>query len=184
MRDASDLTATIDDVLRGNRDAFRKIVREHSLSLRSYIAAHVYRLDDVDDLAQDVFIEAFRSLGDFRRDGDFGAWLRGIARNKIHTFLRSANRRNRALERFRDEVVRALEARLERTMAEDSGALNVLLHCIGRLPERLQRVVRGGLDGDKPADLANQLLTTIAAVYRLHFRANQLLRRCMREEIG
>jgi RNA polymerase sigma-70 factor (ECF subfamily) len=184
MRDPAELTTTIDEVLRGNRDAFRKIVRDHSLSLRSYIAAHVYRLDDVDDLAQDVLIEAFRNLGDFRREGDFGAWLRGIARNKIHTFLRSANRRNKALERFRDEVVRMLEGRLERTMDEDSGAVDVMLHCIGRLPERMQRVVRGGLDGDKPADLANQLLTTIAAVYRLHFRANQLLRKCMREEVG
>jgi RNA polymerase sigma-70 factor, ECF subfamily len=184
MRDASELAAIIDDVLRGNRDAFRKIVRDQGLSLRSYIAAHVYRLDDVDDLAQDVFIEAFRSLGDFRPEGDFGAWLRGIARNKIHTFLRSANRRNKALERLRGEVARVSETRLERTMAEDSGAVDVLLHCIGRLPERLQRVVRGGLDGDRPADLANQLLTTIAAVYRLHFRANQLLRKCMSEEIG
>jgi RNA polymerase sigma-70 factor (ECF subfamily) len=68
--------------------------------------------------------------------------------------------------------------------ADSSGAIEVLLQCIGMLPEKLRRVVRAGLDGGKPAELARELTTTVAAVYRLHSRANQLLRECMRKELG
>jgi RNA polymerase sigma-70 factor (ECF subfamily) len=180
----SELDAVIDDVLRGERDAFRKVLRAYGLSLRSYIATQVHTLDDIDDLAQEVFFIAYRNLREFRRGDDFGAWLRGIARHKIYDHFRSTSRRHRALERFREEVARMVEARLERTVSGDSsGAIEVLLNCIGRLPERMRQVVRAGLDGDKPADLACEMMTTVGAVYRLHYRANQLLRDCMQKEL-
>jgi RNA polymerase sigma-70 factor (ECF subfamily) len=180
-----ELNTAIDDVLRGDRDAFRKILRAYGLSLRSYIATQVHHMDDIDDLAQEVFLVAFRQLPEFRRGDDFGAWLRGIARHKVYDHFRSASRRHKALERFREEVVRVVEGRLERAAAADnSGSIEGLLRCIGLLPERMRQVVRAGLDGDKPADLAGKLMTTVGAVYRLHYRANRLLRDCMQKESG
>ena len=59
-----------------------------------------------------------------------------------------------------------------------------LLRCIAELPERLRRVVRAGLDGDKPAEVAQALSTTVGAVYNLHYRANQLLRACLEKGVG
>jgi RNA polymerase sigma-70 factor, ECF subfamily len=76
-----DIEAALDQIERGDRDAFQQIVRAFSLPLRSYIAARVYHLDAVDDLTQEVFIAAYGSLPAFHRGDDFGAWLRGIARN-------------------------------------------------------------------------------------------------------
>ena len=182
---ADELNDVIDDVLGGDRDAFRKIMHVYGLSLRSFIATQVHALDDIDDLAQDVFLAAYGNLPDFRRGDDFGAWLRGIARNKMFHHFRQTSRRNKTLDRFREEVARVVESRLERAVsADNSGAIEVLLHCIGRLPEKMRRVVRDGLDGGKPAELAGELMTTVAAVYRLHARANQLLRECMRKESG
>jgi RNA polymerase sigma-70 factor, ECF subfamily len=175
--------AIIEDVLQGNADAFRKILRAYGLSLRSYIAAHVHALDDIDDLAQEVFFVAYRNLGHFRREDDFGAWLRGIARNKIHRHIRSSSRRHVALEKFRDKVMYVVENKLERQVSDDrSERIEVLLRCIGQLPERMRRVVRAGLDGDKPADLAGELTTSVVVVYQLHCRANKLLRECMLKE--
>ena len=71
----------LDAVGRGNADAFMQIVRGYGLSIRSYLASQIYHVDDVDDIAQEVFITAYRRLGTFRRGEDMGAWLRGIARN-------------------------------------------------------------------------------------------------------
>ena len=59
MIDRADLEATLDEVLRGRTEAFGKIVRDYTLPLRSYLASLVYHLDDVDDLAQEVFLAAF-----------------------------------------------------------------------------------------------------------------------------
>jgi len=183
MLTAAELDAVIGAVLHGDHDSFRKILRAYGLSLRSYIATQVQHMDDIDDLAQDVFLVAFRNLRHFRRSDDFGAWLRGIARNKMHDHFRSSARRHRALERFREEVVRVVEANLERKVsAESAWPIEVLLSCIALLPERLRRVVRAGLEGDKPTALAGEMMTTVGAVYRLHYRANQLLRDCMRKE--
>jgi RNA polymerase sigma-70 factor (ECF subfamily) len=180
-----EVEAVLDQVQRGDRDAFRQIVREYSLPLRSYIAGQIFFMDDVDDLAQEVFISAYRNLRTFRRGDDFGSWLRGIARNKLHSYMRAATRRNKALERFRADVARTVERALEHVAAADhSVAIEMLLRCIGRLPEKLRRVVRGGLEGDKPAALAGELMTTVGAIYNLHYRANQLLRECVQKELG
>jgi RNA polymerase sigma-70 factor (ECF subfamily) len=181
----AELDAVIDAILRGEEDAFRKILRAYGLPLRSYIAAWVHHVDDVDDIAQEVFFVAYRSLRDFRRGDDLGAWLRGIARNKVYHHFRNSSRRNKALERFREEAARVVESKLERAVSGDhSGAIEMLLKCVALLPERMRRVVRAGLDGGKPADLAGELVTTVGAVYRLHYRANRLLRDCMQKGTG
>jgi RNA polymerase sigma-70 factor (ECF subfamily) len=182
MLQGRELDAVIDEVLRGDNEAFRRIIHEYSLCLRSYIAASVHSLDVVDDLAQDVFFAAFRNLRDFRRGDDFGCWLRGIARNKVYKHFRSSARRHKAMKGFLEKVAGMVGARLDRGAEGDtSDSIEVLLQCIGRLPERLRRVVHAGLDGDKPADLASMLNTTVGAIYRLHYRANQLLRDCMQD---
>jgi RNA polymerase sigma-70 factor (ECF subfamily) len=185
MGDHAEIEAILDEVARGRTEAFGRLVRDHALPLRSYLASQVYHLDDVDDLAQEVFLAAFRSLSTFRRGDDFGAWLRGIARNKLLVYFRSQSRRSQTLQRFRDAVTALIEDDLERAAATDRAELiERLLRCIAALPERLRRVVRAGLDGDKPAEVAAALSTTVGVVYNLHYRANQLLRECLQKGVG
>jgi RNA polymerase sigma-70 factor (ECF subfamily) len=43
--------------------------------------------------------------------------------------------------------------------------------------------VRAGLDGAKPAALAEIFATSVGAIYNLHYRANQLLRACLQKEL-
>lgn len=183
MLSTSEIQEVLRQVDRGNRDAFRMIVRGYSLPLRSFIASQVHHLEDVDDLTQEVFLGAYRNLGEFRRGDDFGAWLRGIARNQLLTYFRSSGRRRKAMERFREDVARLVQGDLEQAvLGETDEAVEALLRCVGRLPEKLRRVVRAGLDGDKPAVVAKELLTTVGAVYNLHYRANRLLRDCLQKE--
>jgi RNA polymerase sigma-70 factor, ECF subfamily len=179
-----ELDAAVADVLRGNQDAFRLIVRAYSLPLRSYLASQVHHLEDVDDLAQEVFLAAYGSLHTFRRGDDLGGWLRGIARNKLYRHFRTSARWNGALGRFRQQVARTVETELDEAVQGDqTETIETLLRCIARLPEKLRRVVRAGLDGDKPATLAEELATSVGAVYNLHYRANQLLRTCLDKEL-
>jgi RNA polymerase sigma-70 factor (ECF subfamily) len=185
MSDRTDLDGVLDEVARGRTEAFSRIVRDYALPLRGYLASQVHHLEDVDDLAQEVFLAALESLPTFRRGDDFGAWLRGIARNKLLVFFRSQSRRSRALQLFRDKVTALVGDDLDRAAASDRAELiERLLRCVARLPERLRRVVRAGLDGDKPAELAAALSTTVGVIYNLHHRANQLLRECLQKGVG
>src|SRR5262245_25924906 len=184
MSDRSDVDSSLDEVARGRTEAFGRVVRNYALPLRSYLACQVHHLADVDDLAQEVFLAALESLPAFRRGDDFGAWLRGIARNKLLVYFRTQARRSQALQRFRDEVMTLIEDDLERAAASDRAEMiERLLRCIAELPERLRRVVRAGLDGGKPAEVAKELSTTVGVVYNLHCRANQLLRACLQKGV-
>ena len=71
-----DLTTLLDRIERGETDLYLQVVRRFELPLRSYLAGQLYNITEADDLAQEVFITAWRDLGSFRRSGDFGAWLR------------------------------------------------------------------------------------------------------------
>src|SRR5436305_2281938 len=109
MSGPCEVDAILDEVALGRTEAFGQLVREYALPLRSYLASQVHHLDDVDDLAQEVFLAALESLPKFRRGDDFGAWLRGIARNKLLVYYRSTARRTAAMQRFIGEVGRLIE---------------------------------------------------------------------------
>jgi RNA polymerase sigma-70 factor (ECF subfamily) len=184
MNDRVDVEAILDEVARGRTEAFGRIVRDYALPLRSYLASQVHHLDDVDDLAQEVFLAALKNLPTFRRGDDFGAWLRGIARNKLLVYFRTQARRLQGLQRFRGEVAVLVADDLESATAKDQAALiERLLQCIAQLPDRLRQVVRAGLEGHKAAEVAQTLSTTVGVVYNLHYRANQLLRECLQKGI-
>lgn len=175
----------LDAIAHGNAAAFMQIVQIHGLMIRSYIGAQVFNASDVDDLAQETFIAAYQALHHFRRGEDFGAWLRGIARNKVLMFFRSSQRRANAVEKFRAEVADIVGEELHAQSADDAHTpIAALLRCIAKLPEKLRRVVHAGLDGLKAPALAEALGTTPAAVYQLHYRANQLLRDCLEKEVS
>lgn len=179
-QDDFDLRPIFDRVLSGDKDAYRQIVRQYSLSLRSYLASQMHHLDDVDDLAQEVFITAFKQLERFRIDEDFAAWLRGIARNKLKTYYRSLARRDSAMDRFRNEVNQLISVDLEKlaqSLREEK--IERLLVCISKLPERMRHIVRAGLEGQRGAEVATELGMSTSALYTTNHRANKLLRECI-----
>lgn len=79
----------------GSQAAFTTLVQLHQRSVRTFIARSVRPTDLADDLAQDVFLSAYRNLEQFQGDGAFLSWLLGIARHKVLTHLRSQARRQR-----------------------------------------------------------------------------------------
>lgn len=183
MIDADSIDNAIKRVLAGDRDAFRLLVRENSLMLRSYLGSQLHHASDVDDLAQEVFIAAFRKLGQFDLKADFRAWLRGIARKQLLHYFRTVGRSNAAVARFRREVFGHIENELEIASANtDNNLIEALLRCISELPQRMRHVVRSGLEGTKADVLAEEMSTSIGAIYNIHYRANSLLRDCVKAD--
>ena len=76
---ALDERQIVDSVLAGDPEAFRRLVERES---RSVIAVCTRILGDraeAEDVAQEAFVAAYRSLGTWRSEGSFGAWLSRIA---------------------------------------------------------------------------------------------------------
>jgi RNA polymerase sigma-70 factor (ECF subfamily) len=82
--------AVVDAVLGGDRDAFRVLVeREAGGIIRACHRILGDRLE-AEDVAQEAFVTAYRSLASWRADGPFGAWLARIA---VRNAVRRASRR-------------------------------------------------------------------------------------------
>lgn len=73
--------------------AFKELVEEYKNMVFSTCLGIVHDYDDTDDVVQDVFIEAFRSVGKFRSDSKISTWLYRIAINKSLNFARDNKRR-------------------------------------------------------------------------------------------
>jgi RNA polymerase sigma-70 factor (ECF subfamily) len=69
----------VDAVLAGDRDAFRLLVEHESASVVRASHRILGDLHEAEDVAQEAFVTAYRSLASWRGDGPFGAWLTRIA---------------------------------------------------------------------------------------------------------
>ena len=65
----------------GDAAAFRVLVERHSPSARARAARLCGHADDVDDIVQEAFLQAFMALDRLRDPDRFSAWLSGIIRN-------------------------------------------------------------------------------------------------------
>jgi RNA polymerase sigma-70 factor (ECF subfamily) len=75
----------------GDQAAFAELYRTHVRMVHGVLLARVPRTD-VDDLAQDVFLSAWRRIQSLREPAAFPGWLASIARNQATDHLRSRTR--------------------------------------------------------------------------------------------
>ncbi len=66
-------------MLGGDRDAFRQLVERESASVVRASHRILGDLHEAEDVSQEAFVTAYRSLASWRGDGPFGAWLTRIA---------------------------------------------------------------------------------------------------------
>jgi RNA polymerase sigma-70 factor (ECF subfamily) len=87
----------VERVLDGDRQAFEHLVRRHQRSLVNYLSRLTRMRDGAADLAQDVFIKVYLSLGAFDPKYRFTTWLYRIASNCAIDALRKKQPRTFSL---------------------------------------------------------------------------------------
>jgi RNA polymerase sigma-70 factor, ECF subfamily len=79
--DGLDERALVDACLAGRRDAFDLIVERHRRTIYQLCYRFVANHEDASDLAQDVFVRAYRGLRNFRGQSSLSTWLYRIGVN-------------------------------------------------------------------------------------------------------
>jgi RNA polymerase sigma-70 factor (ECF subfamily) len=74
--------------LGGERDAFHELTVRYYRPVGAFLLKRLRRPDVVEDLAQETFLEAYRSLKAGRRPENFASWLFGIAVHCCGKWLR------------------------------------------------------------------------------------------------
>ncbi len=86
-------TEIISRLREGNEKAFSELVELYRQMVVNTCFGLLHNTEDAEDVAQDVFIEVFRSVDKFRADAKLSTWLYRIAVNRSLNFIRNNKRR-------------------------------------------------------------------------------------------
>lgn len=81
-------------IQRGETDAFEILVRRHEKTIFNLVYRMLGDYDDAAEVSQEVFLSAYRAIGQFRGDANFSTWLYRIALNHATTRRRSLGSRH------------------------------------------------------------------------------------------
>jgi RNA polymerase sigma-70 factor (ECF subfamily) len=78
----------IDQTLAGDQSAYADLVKRHQRFVFTLALRFAKNREDAEEIAQDCFIKAYRSLGSFQRQSKFSTWLYSIVYTTAMTSLR------------------------------------------------------------------------------------------------
>jgi RNA polymerase sigma factor (sigma-70 family) len=81
-------TEIISKVLQGEQTVFAQLVERYQNFVFTLVLRFTDNREDAEEIAQDVFVKAYRSLADFRGESKFSTWLYTVVRTSCITFLR------------------------------------------------------------------------------------------------
>ena len=137
----------IAQALAGNNRAFETLYKTHFTQIYGVLAQRTADRDTVDDLVQNTFMRAFRSLHTFKGNAAFSTWLTQIALNVYRSHLRSKQARQNWIYETEDPeqvtgVVREAirHENPEKTVQEKERA-ELIRRGIMNLPERYRKAM-------------------------------------------
>ncbi|MEJ5962361.1 RNA polymerase sigma factor [Pedobacter immunditicola] len=80
--------ALITAVLNGNSAAYAELVNRHKRFVFTMAMKFAKNREDAEEIAQDCFVKAYRSLGTFKNTSKFSTWLYTITYTTAMSFLR------------------------------------------------------------------------------------------------
>jgi RNA polymerase sigma-70 factor (ECF subfamily) len=123
--------------------SFEILVAEYREMVCTYLLGIVGDPHMAEDLTQETFLVAGRRLESFRPGESFGAWLRGIARNKTRESRRASARHAVVAD---SDLIAGMEdvyARMDDKALGDSWAdrLGLVRGCLDALPQEMREAI-------------------------------------------
>ena len=172
----------VERVKRGDKRAFDLLTLKYLHKIISLVGRYLRDQDEVQDVAQEVFIKAYRALPNFRGDSAFYTWLYRIAINAAKNHLVSKSRRPPDTDIDVDDgefqadsaVLRdddTPEANLATSQMED-----VIYKAIADLPEELKvAVTLREFEGLSYEEIAEVMECPVGTVRSRIFRAREAI---------
>ena len=167
----------------GDTGAFRQIYERH----RQDVARLVYRMigprSEIEDVIQEVFVQVYKSLKDFRGQSKFTTWLHRVTVNVVLMHRRAA--RSRPI--FTNEPLAEAALRSGDVSPDEDCERRERMRAFGRLLERLadkKRIVfvLHELEGIAPGEIAKIVGAPVLTVRTRLFYARREIEAMLREE--
>jgi RNA polymerase sigma-70 factor, ECF subfamily len=177
----------IERLRRGESKAFEQLVDEYSKKVYNLCLGFLRDPDWSDDIAQEVFIEIFKSIKNFRKEASIGTWIYRITVNKCLSFERKRKKIELmdyfhliGLEKKKFWMREALHPGIEET---ERSLEKWTFRKLELLPES-QRIALtlNKIKGLKHPDISIIMGISISAVESLIFRAKEKIRNWAKKE--
>jgi len=182
----------IERLKRGEESAFRSLVGQYQDLVYNTALGIVQNESDAEDVAQEVFIQVFRSIGTFKSEAKLSTWIYRITTTRALDLLRA----RKSKKRF--GLLKRLWETEEESPVENISDFNhpgvslerkeeaaQLMTAIAQLPEN-QKVafVLHKLEGLSYLEIAEVMGNTLPAVESLMHRARLNLRKILEKKIS
>lgn len=163
---------------------FDVIVRETHPHIRAYIAGMGVPRHDVDDVAQDVYVELYRFSDNIPAGVHPKQWLKGIARNLCLNYFRKQGRRQRLQREAMVEILIRAEQESPHGLAEGP-IRRALDNCYDALPEDSRRLLELRYERELPSQSIAEMLSSTAEAIRVAlFRIRNGLKQCIASSLA
>jgi len=125
----------IEQVITGETAAFAPLVNRYK-DLVFTLAMNITRnREDAEEVAQDVFLNAFRKLAGFRKESSFQTWLYRIAYNESITKIRKNKIKTLDLDEEITEIIPEEEVEEDIAGLDEQEQKQVIAKILDKLPE-------------------------------------------------
>ena len=90
----------IQQSLAGNQEAFEHLVERYQRMMHALAFRMTGSVADAEDVAQEVFVQAYQQLGSYRGEAKFSSWLYQIGVNRCLNWKKKIARREHVYEQF------------------------------------------------------------------------------------
>jgi len=177
-------------VKKGDSRAFDMLVVKYQHRIMGLISRYVHDADEVQDVAQEAFIKAYRALPKFRGDSAFYTWMYRIAINTAKNHLVSRSRRPPGSDVELEDAEYYEGGGALRELENPENALfgdelkDVVESAIGNLPDDLRTAVTlREFDGLSYEDIADIMDCPVGTVRSRIFRAREAIDKQVREQL-
>ena len=178
----TELTELIERCKAGDSLAFREVFRNHRADVARLVQRMTGRPGDLEDLVQEVFLQVYRSIKDFRGQSRFSTWLYRVTVNVVLMYRRAAKSR----PVLQDAPENGFGTDL-RDLPDDQVARSRRVAAFYRLLDRLSDKKRAvfvlhELEGLSPAEVAKVVSAPVLTVRTRLFYARRELLEMLKEE--
>jgi RNA polymerase sigma-70 factor (ECF subfamily) len=170
----------------GEQQAFDLLVRKYQHKIHGLVSRFVHDQAAVEDVVQESFIKAYRSLDRFRGESAFYTWLYRIAVNTAKNYLVSRGRRppDTDVDAVEAEQMTGGDALREMGTPEDQALSNEMYRRVMETIENLPPDLRTALtlreiDGLTYEEIANVMDCPIGTVRSRIFRAREAVNKTL-----
>jgi RNA polymerase sigma factor (sigma-70 family) len=131
----------IGQVLEGKTNAFSYLVEEHKDKAFNLAFRICGNREEAEEVAQDAFLKAYRSLKDFRKKSSFATWLYRIVYNTAVSLVRTRKNRVLSVEEFPADAVDFLGFSTTEEEAADDYRNSLINFALQKIPEEERGLV-------------------------------------------